>query len=144
MVTETALVAPKVIELDPELTVVAEVMLALGVEESQRVYVLLALLTGPTNVIEYVVPSAPPAKNKDIELPVQQETIEKSTGTSPFKTLIEKLLPSIDVGYPAPLVMLTRPPAVDPPEAQLTVPTLQLTDKDFELLSPLTFLTLTS
>lgn len=52
MVAATELVAPKVIELDPALTVVAEVMLALGVDESHKVYGLLPLLTGPVNMRE--------------------------------------------------------------------------------------------
>ena len=116
MVAETALVAEKAIVLDPPETLAAEVRLAVGVLAVAAVYVLVIVLTGPLKVIVKAVPSAAAGIKRSTALEAQQDTMLTGMGNPPEVMAMEKLTPSIEAGYPPPLVKETIPPAVEAPD----------------------------
>jgi hypothetical protein len=98
---------------------------------------------GPVKVKLKEVLSAAGGILRLIAFPEQQETIFRGYVCDPLVMLTEKITPSIEVGYPPPLLRLTIPPAVDPPEFQLTFPGFQFMLSDMVLVWPMLLITAT-
>ena len=74
------------------------------------------MLTGPLKVIVKTVPSAAAGIKRSTALEAQQDTMLTGMGNPPEVIAMEKLTPSIEAGYPPPLVKEITPPAVEAPD----------------------------